>query len=83
MLGIKSTFAELDKLAEIKNIRGCDTSQLAFMDKNDYQLTVFDNVHDYERSGKDIDLDRDICSNTNLIQLKLEERECLKKYGIL
>lgn len=83
MLGIKSTFAELDKLAEIKNIRGCDTSQLAFMDKNDYQLTVFDNVHDYERSGTDIDLDRDICSNTNLIQLKLEERECLKKYGIL
>lgn len=83
MLGIKSTFAELDKLAEVENIRGCDTSQLAFMDKNDYQPTVFDNVHDYVRSGEDIDLAKDVCSNTNLIRLKLEEQERLKKYGIL
>ena len=83
ILGIKKTFAELDALADVKQIRGCDTSQLAFMDKNDYQLTVFDNVHDYERSGEDIDLEKDVCSNTNLIRLKLEEQESLQKHGIL
>lgn len=84
ILGIKSTFAELDALADVKQIRGCDTSQLAFMDKNNVQTFMTNcDVHNYYREGEDIDLDKDVCSNTNLIQLKLEERECLKKYGIL
>lgn len=83
ILGIKKTFAELDALAEVKQIRGCDTSQLAFMDKNCVQTHLLDDVHDYSRSGEDIDLAKDVCDNTNLIRLKLEEQELLKKYGIL
>lgn len=83
ILGIKKTFAELDALADVKQIRGCDTSQLAFMDKNSYQLQVFDTVHDYVRDGEDIDLAKDVCNNANLIRLKLEEQESLKKHGIL
>ena len=83
ILGIKSTFAELDALARVEQIRGCDTSQLAFMDKNAWSVTVLDNVHDYVRDGEDIDLAKDTCDNCNLIQLKFEEQECLKKHGIL
>lgn len=83
ILGVKKTFAELDELAEVKQIRGCDTSQLAFMDKNIEQLSLLDNVHSYVRDGADIDLATDVCSNVNLIRLKLEEQECLAKYGIL
>lgn len=83
ILGIKKTFAELDALARIEQIRGCDTSQLAFMDKNAWSVTVLDNVHDYVRDGEDIDLAKDTCDNCNLIQLKFEEQECLKKHGIL
>ena len=79
ILGIKESFAELDALADVKQIRGCDTSQLAFMDKN----KVIDDVHDYIRDGEDIDLDKDVCSNTNLIRLKLDEQERLKDHGIL
>ena len=79
LLGIKKTFAELDALTDIKQIRGCDTSQIAFMDKN----KVVADVHDYVRDGEDIDLAKDVCSNTNLIRLKLEEQEILRKYGIL
>ena len=83
ILGIKKTFAELDALASVKQIRGCDTSQLAFIDKNHVQLSLFDDVHSYVREGEDIDLDKDVCVNTNLILLKLEEQECLKEHGIL
>lgn len=83
ILGIKETFEELDKLAEIKQIRGCDTSQLAFIDKNYDGLRTSDFIHDYVREGADIDLAHDTCSNTNLIRLKLEEQECLRRYGIL
>ena len=80
ILGIKKTFAELDELAKIKQIRGCDTSQLAFMDKNN---AVNANVHDYGREGEDIDLAHDKCNNVNLIRLKLEEQEILFEHGIL
>ena len=84
ILGIKKTFAELDALADVKQIRGCDTSQLAFMDKNYARVMLSaSDVHDYVRDGEDIDLVKDVCRNTNLIRLKLEEQECLKKYGIL
>lgn len=83
ILGIKKTFAELDTLAEVKQIRGCDTSQIAFMDKNKSQMTFMDNVHDYIRVGEDIDLANDVCDNANMIRLKLEEQEVLRKHGIL
>ena len=83
ILGIKKTFAELDALAEVRQIRGCDTSQLAFMDKNKVLTSLSGNVHDYVRNGEDIDLIEDTCDNVNLIRLKLEEKECLREYGIL
>ena len=84
ILGIKKTFAELDSLAAVKQIRGCDTSQLAFMDKNNVQTTETNcDVYNYYRKGEDIDLAKDVCDNVNLIRLKLEEQELLKKYGIL
>ena len=84
ILGIKKTFAELDALADVEQIRGCDTSQLAFMDKNDVQTIMANcDVHNYSRNGVDIDLAKDVCDNVNLIRLKLEEQELLKKYGIL
>ena len=84
ILGIKKTFAELDALADVKQIRGCDTSQLAFMDKNNVQTNETNcDVHNYYRKGEDIDLAKDVCNNVNLIRLKLEEQELLKKYGIL
>lgn len=84
ILGIKKTFAELDALADVKQIRGCDTSQLAFMDKNYVSVALSESdVHDYVRNGEDIDLAEDVCNNVNLIRLKLEEQESLKKHGIL
>lgn len=84
ILGIKKTFAELDELADVQQIRGCDTSQLAFMDKNNVQTDETNcDVHNYYRKGEDIDLAKDVCDNVNLIHLKLEEQELLKKYGIL
>lgn len=83
ILGIKKTFAELDVLAEVRQIRGCDTSQLAFMDKNKVLTSLSGNVHDYVRNGEDIDLIEDTCDNVNLIRLKLEEKECLREHGIL
>lgn len=83
ILGIKKTFAELDALAEVRQIRGCDTSQLAFMDKNHVSVEIPEDVHDYARVGTDIDLAVDVCDNANLIRLKLAEQECLRDHGIL
>lgn len=59
-LGIKKSFAELLPVAAL--IRGCDTSQLAFMDKNLAVFTSKLHLLAYRREGEDIDLSCDTCS---------------------
>lgn len=69
ILGIKLDFAEVDKLKEIA--RGVDTSQLAYIVKN--EKNVPEDVAHYTRSGrredgrgiegKDIDLENDLLSS--------------------
>lgn len=80
-LGIKESFIEL--MGVFPFIRSCDTSQLAFMDKNQVWTADPDAVLFYERRGEDIDLAKDKCDNIHLIELRYEEREAMAKYGIL
>ena len=84
-LGIKTTFKELINVR--KYIRGCDTSQLAFMAKNKVnisRLTLKGNaVINYQRYGIDIDLAVDNCDENqlNILKKKLKEEQVL--YGLL
>ena len=82
-LGIKTTFKELLQARTL--IRSCDTSQLAYMAKNEIMVDDLDIVH-YERSeeiGPDIDLEFDKLSNHKLNKLISSEKEAFKEYGIL
>lgn len=83
ILGIKSSFSELNKLNSVTQIRGCDTSQLAFMAKNHVILPTSESVHNYERDGEDIDLAVDCCDLSTLIKLKNAETESLRSHGFL
>ena len=82
-LGIKTTFKELLQARDV--IRSCDTSQLAYMAKNEIMVDDIDMVN-YTRSeerGPDIDLEVDKLSNHKLNKLISAEKEQLKDYGIL
>lgn len=65
-LGIKKSFAELFGVSDI--IRSCDTSQLAFIDKNTDKIP--DRILTYVREGKDIDLEHDDCNIPRLMCLR-------------
>ena len=82
MLGVKSSFAEI--LPAYKYIRGCDTSQLAFIAKNVDSDNLRDiDVVNYVRDGIDIDLKNDKVNNYNLEKLLNMEKEGFNYYGIL
>lgn len=70
-LGIKKTFKELDKVKEI--IRSCDTSQLAYMAKNGWEMK--ESVWDFVRTeqGKDIDLEHDEINGGEARILRMRE----------
>ena len=67
-LGIKESFEELWKVKDI--IRGCDTSQIAYIAKNEQQI---DSVIGYYRNNsikeRDIDLEFDCLDNCRVEQL--------------
>lgn len=67
-LGIKESFDELEKVRGI--IRSCDTSQLAFMVKNNVVPNSIESIIRYHRDGEDIDLAVDDCDQITLTELK-------------
>ena len=67
-LGIKTTFAEL--LPVCRLIRGCDTSQVAFLDKNCVKFTSDLHLIAYQREGEDIDLEKDVCDTSVMLYHK-------------
>lgn len=82
LLGVKSSFAEI--LPAYKYIRGCDTSQLAFIAKNVDSDNLNDiDVVNYVRDGIDIDLRNDKVNNYDLEKLLNMEKEGFNYYGIL
>lgn len=82
LLGVKSSFSEI--LPVYRYIRGCDTSQLAFIAKNVESDNLNDiDVVNYVRDGKDIDLAHDKVNNYDLEKLLNMEKEGFKYYGIL
>ena len=80
-LGIKKSFQELYKVRSL--IRGCDTSQVAYIVKN--TPYIIDKVYPYVRSeeGIDINLEYDNCDTHNLEETYGREQEELKEHGIL
>ena len=64
-LGIKKTFTELRDVKSL--IRSCDTSQLAFIAKN--EKVKLDSLTEYVRNGQDINLETDECNRNRLINL--------------
>lgn len=70
-LGLKKTFKELDKVKDI--IRSCDTSQLAYMAKNGWDMK--ESVWDFVRTeqGKDIDLEHDEINSGEARVLRIRE----------
>lgn len=82
LLGVKSSFSEI--LPIYKYIRGCDTSQLAFIAKNVDSDNLKDiDVVNYVRDGIDIDLRNDKVNNYDLEKLLNMEKEGFNYYGIL
>lgn len=82
LLGVKSSFSEI--LPAYKYIRGCDTSQLAFIAKNVDSDNLRDiDVVNYVRDGTDIDLRNDKVNNYDLEKLLNMEKEGFSYYGIL
>lgn len=93
MLGLKNSFKEVLPIKHL--IRGCDSSQLAYIAKNckTNGYTVKSNYNDYttnvlwcKRSqvkGIEIDLRNDICSEKELDKLLKIEKEFKEVYGIL
>ena len=77
LLGIKKTFKELFPVFPF--IRGCDTSQAAFIVKNNVKAPVIQ----YERDGVDIDLEKDTPSTAEVKKVKDEVNEILRGYGVL
>ena len=82
ILGIKSSFEELNQLARIEQIRGCDTSQLAYIAKNEGRVPLL--LWEYSREARktyfaergeerhigDIQLETDCCDPELLQELK-------------
>ena len=90
ILGIKDSFDEIEKLTKIENIRGCDTSQLAFIAKNgDGRVPLF--IWNYSRKAvklliegaKDIQLEHDVCDMDTLKDLREDFYAEAELYGIL
>lgn len=82
LLGVKSSFSEI--LPVYKYIRGCDTSQLAFIAKNIKSDDIKDiDIVNYVRDGIDIDLKNDKVNNYDLEKLLNMEKEGFNYYGIL
>lgn len=86
-LGIKTTFKEILPVSTI--IRGCDTSQLAFIDKNRGkfyhnfgELDTISFTRD-ESVQQPIDLEHDKCDLARLYDLRVKTNQRMKEYGIL
>lgn len=79
-LGIKTTFAELFPVSRL--IRGCDTSQLAFLDKNNVIPSSKLHLLAYRRDGQDIDLAVDVCDDERLQFFKVGMLDGFAKVGI-
>ena len=80
LLGIKNTFKEL--IGVSRYVRSCDSSQVAFIAKNESNLDDLDIVN-YIRQGTDIDLENDKVEKKKLNKLLEKEKEAFKEYGIL
>lgn len=92
ILGVKDSFDELDKLIGVKTIRGCDTSQLAYIIKNEKSCAIFPwtfsrTAHEtwYEKDPKEvaIDLERDVLDSEHLKEQVEFFWEDAATYGIL
>lgn len=92
ILGIKDTFQELERLTSIETIRGCDTSQLAYIVKNEGDDEIDPWV--YSRSAAErrnkktskeaaIDLERDVLDSDTLKDLRDIFWEDAELYGVL
>ena len=89
ILGIKDSFDELEKLSMFCNVRGCDTSQLAFIAKNSGRIPLF--LWNYSRQAakimlenvEDIQLEHDICDMDTLKDLREDFYAEAELYGIL
>ena len=67
LLGIKESFEELQKVKDV--IRGCDTSQIAYIAKNEQQVDSIIGYHrDNSMKERDIDLEFDCLDNTKIEQ---------------
>lgn len=80
LLGIKNTFKELIGIKHY--VRSCDSSQLAFIAKNEVDIDDVDLI-EYVRKGSDIDLEHDKVDKKKLNKLIDKEKEAFKAYGIL
>ena len=78
----KNTFKELVAIAPYVNVRGCDSSQIAFIAKNENNLDELDIVN-YVRNGVDIDLENDKVDKKKLNKLLNKQQEAFREYGIL
>lgn len=67
LLGIKKSFSELAHPKFKKLIRSCDTSQIAFIDKN--EPSTPSSIINYVRKGKDIDLEHDYGNSMRMSML--------------
>ena len=84
ILGIKDAFDEIEKLVSIPMIRGCDTSQLANIAKNERKCVLLIwNYSRYARKGEDIQLEQDYCDPEVLLTLKANFDMEASTYGIL
>lgn len=84
ILGIKDSFDEIEKLVSIPMIRGCDTSQLANIAKNERKCVLLIwNYSRYARKGEDIQLEQDYCDPEVLLALKANFDVEASTYGIL
>ena len=95
ILGIKDSFDELQRLKNVPQIRGCDTSQLAFIAKNEGRVPIF--LWEYSRSMRkeyhkekgldvknmDIQLEHDMCDMDLLKKLKEAFDSEVNFYGFL
>ena len=82
-LGIKESFCELTKVKTM--IRGCDSSQLAFIAKNVPDCFEMDiaKLLTYTRKGEDIDLAKDKCNASALSYLKVIFKKGVKQWGFM
>lgn len=92
ILGIKDSFKELEKIIGTPNVRGCDTSQLAYMVKNEgdtffrpwtYSRKTAEECNAVDPAEAAIDLEHDALDMDTLKDLREYFWEDAKAYGIL